>query len=182
MNDLNSSQSNNYQITNHINSNAKTIKMHCVAMQMNGYGLLIMGPSGVGKSELALDLIQKGHKFIGDDVIEVSKQNNKIYASHAKELGFNLHQRQIGIINIKDLYKLQAVIEISQIHLVIEMIPCQNENQIEMTEGTHPILGLHIPSYRLPVRKGQNISTLIDVIVKNEDFKSRTHNSAIKHL
>jgi len=159
-----------------------TTTLHGVLLDIYGLGVLLIGGSGVGKSECALDLITRGHSLVADDRVRV-----KLYPS-GELIGFcdeplrhHMELRGIGIINVQDLFGLAAVRERKSIDLVIEMEAWDEKRQYDrlgLDESVHEILGTPVPYIRMPVALGRNLSILVEIAARNHVLKLQGHNSA----
>jgi HPr kinase/phosphorylase len=140
-------------------------------MDIMGQGVLITGASGVGKSETALELVNKGYQLISDDVTEFYLDSNDDLVGRANEIIKNLMEvRGLGIINIKDIFGASAVLEEKKLNLVIHLEkwePKKRYDRLGEDNLYFKILGLEIPLVNLPVGPGRNLSTIIEVAVRN---------------
>lgn len=152
------------------------INCHGVLVQIFGMGTLIIGESGVGKSEVALDLVLHGHKLIADDVVVLENSDQRI-SGRPLELGADhIHIRGLGIINVRALYGDSAVAASCGVGLVVELENHRKERHYNLTglrEQRYRLLGVNLPYLRLPVRAGQNTATLIEVAARNQSLKQR---------
>jgi HPr kinase/phosphorylase len=152
------------------------ISLHGVLVQIFGLGTLIIGESAVGKSEAALDLVLRGHKFAADDVVLLEKTGGEI-SGRATELGTDLLQiRGLGVINIRVLYGDSATVTTSTVGLVVELEEWQKGHHyslVGMHERRFRILGVNLPFLKLPVKPGRNMATLIEVAARNQMLKQR---------
>ena len=166
---------------------APTIQVHGVLLDVLGVGILVMGKSGIGKSETALDLVVRGHRFVADDIIAIRRQGNTLIGRSAGIIGHHMEIRGLGIINVKDLFGVSAVRETKKIELVVEL--CEWSPEREGTDDQHydrlgfddrndDILGVAVPSVRLPVRPGRNLATLVEVAARNQLVKVQGIHSA----
>jgi len=150
---------------------SKKIKMNGVLMDIMGQGVLITGASGIGKSETALELVNKGYQLIADDVTEFYLDSNDDLIGRANEIIKNLMEvRGLGIININDIFGASAVLEEKKLNLVINLEKWEPKEKYDrLGEDTQyfKILGLEIPLITLPVGPGRNLSTIIEVAVRN---------------
>jgi HPr kinase/phosphorylase len=156
--------------------------VHGVLLEIFGLGVLLIGSSGVGKSECALDLITRGHSLVADDRVTLRLYpNGELVGLSPKSLGHHMELRGIGIINIQDLFGLAAVRERKQVDLVIEL-ERWNENEaydrLGLDESTHDILGSELPFIRMPVALGRNVSILVEIAARNHLLKQQGHHSA----
>lgn len=160
---------------------AASTEMHGVLMDVLGIGVLMVGKSGIGKSETALDLIVRGHRLVGDDIIRVRKQGAKLSGAGAGILGHHMEIRGLGIINIKDLFGISAVREAKVIDLVVELHEWDADveyDRLGFDEHTERLLEVPVTKLRLPVRPGRNIATLIEVAARNQLLKAQGIHSA----
>jgi len=156
-----------------INLFAETTTLYGVFMEILALGVLITGPSGVGKSELALDLISRGHRLVADDAPEFSRIAPDIIRGTCPELlrGF-LEVRGVGIINVRRLYGESSIKNDKYLRLIIHLEPMDKEKllQLDRLEGSFElvkILDIDIPRITLPVTPGRNLSILIECAIRN---------------
>lgn len=161
---------------------AERTSTHGVLVDVNGVGILIVGKSGIGKSECALDLIIRGYRLVADDLVEIAKLNDGILVGRAAELTKHLMEvRGLGIINIKDLFGVASVREEKRIELVVELVewsPDEEYDRAGLDEERRSFLGVEIPFHRLPVRPGRNMTSIIEIAAKNHLLKLQGHHSA----
>jgi HPr kinase/phosphorylase len=160
---------------------APSTERHGVLMDVLGIGVLMVGKSGIGKSETALDLVVRGHRLVGDDVIRIRRQGNQIHGRGAGILGHHMEIRGLGIINIKDLYGISAVREAKVIDLIVELHEWDANaeyDRLGFDDDTERLLDCPLPKLRLPVRPGRNIATLIEVAARNQLLKHQGIHSA----
>jgi HPr kinase/phosphorylase len=156
--------------------------VHGVLMEVDGLGVLLIGRSGVGKSECALDLITRGHSLVGDDRITIKRYPNGDLVGYCEEpLKYHMELRGIGIINVKDLFGLAAVRHRKGIDLVVELEPWQDRqayDRLGLDETLYEILETPVPYIRMPVATGRNISILVEIAARNHALKLEGHFSA----
>jgi HPr kinase/phosphorylase len=160
---------------------APAIDVHGVLLDVLGIGVLVVGKSGIGKSETALDLVVRGHRLVADDVIRIRRQGTGIVGRSAGVLGHHMEIRGIGIINVKDLFGIAAVRETKKIELVIELREWSADEEYDrlgFDDRTDEFLGCAIPALRLPVRPGRNLATLVEVAARNQLLKVQGTHSA----
>ncbi len=160
---------------------APRASIHGVLVDVLGVGVLLIGRSGVGKSEAALDLVLKGHRLVADDIVEVTVRPPDAIWGEATE--FHQHHMEIrgmGILNITHLFGVAACRDNKKIEVVVELTESDGEDVDRLgTEGrVFPILGVDVPLVRIPLRPGRNIASLIEVVARNELLKVRGHDSA----
>jgi HPr kinase/phosphorylase len=151
-------------------------------MDVLGVGVLLLGKSGIGKSEAALDLIMRGHRLVADDLVEVRRTSGETLVGWASELiKHHMEVRGLGIINIKDMFGVAAVRDEKRIELVLELIrwdQTETHDRLGLDEMVYPILEVQVPLLRIPVSPGRNVSSLIEVAARNRLLQVRGHHSA----
>ncbi len=160
---------------------APSTQLHGVLMDVLGVGVLMVGKSGIGKSETALDLVVRGHRLVADDVILVQRHGRQISGRGAGILGHHMEIRGLGIINIKDLYGISAVREQKVVELVVEMHEWDANveyDRLGFDDQSEHLLDIAVPKLKLPVKPGRNIATLIEVAARNQLLKAQGIHSA----
>ncbi|MCH7666815.1 MAG: HPr(Ser) kinase/phosphatase [Acidobacteria bacterium] len=156
--------------------------IHGVLLDVYGLGVLLIGPSGVGKSECALDLITRGHSLVADDRVTARcYPNGDLMGSSEGPLIHHMELRGLGIVNIQDLFGLAAVRERKSIDLVIELEPWDENrayDRLGLDETVHHILDVPVPYIKMPVALGRNLSILVEVAARNHVLKLQGHHSA----
>ncbi len=156
--------------------------IHGVLMDVYGVGILIIGKSGIGKSEAALDLILRGHRLVADDIVEIKKKPPATLSGMSSEIiRYHMEIRGLGIINIEDLFGVAAIRDRKVLDIVVELAewnPKEEYDRLGMEEQTHLILDVKVPYLKIPVRPGRNITTIIEVAARNHLLKQRGHFSA----
>lgn len=159
-----------------------TTHIHGVLLDVLGVGVLLLGKSGIGKSECALDLVIRGHRLVGDDIISIKKKVPASLVGQAGELiQYHLEIRGLGIINIKDLYGVSSIREKKIIDMVIELVDWDSQHEYDrlgIDEQVYSILGVDMPYICIPVRPGRNISSIIEVAARNFLLKGMGYHSA----
>jgi len=165
---------------------SESIKMNGVLMSIMGYGIFIVGNSGIGKSETALELINKGYHIVADDYIEFYLDSNDEPVGKAPERSKNwIEVRGLGIINISDIFGESAVLDECKVQLVIKLESWDKRKHYDrLGENNlyHNILGKEIPMFVLPVAPGRNVSTLIEIAVRYFISLKKGKKSFIKFL
>ncbi|MDY6848350.1 MAG: HPr(Ser) kinase/phosphatase [Geoalkalibacter sp.] len=155
---------------------------HGVLVDVLGVGVLLMGNSGIGKSECALDLILRGHRLVADDVVKVrTKLPSVLFGEGVDLLHYHMEIRGLGIINIKHLFGVAAIRERKKIDLVIELVEWEADceyDRLGIEEETLTLLDIQIPLQRVPVRPGRNITTIVEVAARNQLLKEMGYHSA----
>ena len=161
---------------------APTASIHAVLVDVLGVGVLLLGKSGIGKSEAALDLVMRGHRLVADDLVEVRRTSGDVLVGWASELiKHHMEVRGLGIINIKDMFGVAAVRDEKRIELVLELIrwdQSESHDRLGLDEMVYPILDVPVPLLRIPVSPGRNVSSLIEVAARNRLLQVRGHHSA----
>ena len=157
--------------------------MHGVLVEVYGLGIMLLGDSGIGKSETALELVMRGHRLVADDVVEIHCINgNMLIGSGAnKIIGHHMEIRGLGIINITHLFGVRAIRDRKEIQLVVklgEWDSSKNYNRLGTDEKTMEILGVSVPELEIPVKPGRNVPIIIETAAMNERLKSMGYNSA----
>lgn len=156
--------------------------MHGVLVEIYGLGVLLIGESGVGKSESALDLITRGHSLVADDRVTVKRYpNGELIGFSEGPLRHHMELRGLGIINVQDLFGLASVRERTAIDLVIELEHWQTGRQYDrlgLDETLYNILETPCPYIRMPVALGRNISIMVEIAARNHVLKLQGHHSA----
>lgn len=157
-------------------------RLHGVLLEIYGLGVLLIGSSGVGKSECALDLITRGHSLVADDRVTVKRYPNGELIGFCEEpLRHHMELRGLGIINVKDLFGLASVRERKAIDLVVELEHWEDGqvyDRLGLDETVHSILEVPSPYIRMPVALGRNVSVLVEIAARNHVLKMQGHHSA----
>ena len=157
--------------------------IHGVLVEVYGLGVLLLGDSGVGKSEAALELIERGHRLVADDVVEMHCINGNILMGEGanKIIGHHMEIRGLGIINITHLFGVRAIRDRKQIQLVVHMEEwnaSKNYDRLGSKEQFMEFLGVNIPKLEIPVKPGRNVPIIIEVAAMNERLKTMGYNSS----
>jgi HPr kinase/phosphorylase len=156
--------------------------IHGVLLDILGIGVLLLGKSGIGKSEAALDLVARGHRLVADDIVNIRRIGPKlIYGSGSGIIRHHMEIRGLGIINIQDLFGISAVRDVKKIELVIELSDWDEDaeyDRLGVDDEVYSILGEVLPLLRIPVRPGRNVATIIEVAARNQLLKFMGHHSA----
>ena len=156
--------------------------MHGVLLEIYGLGVLMIGASGVGKSESALDLITRGHSLVADDKVTIKRYpNGELIGFSEGPLRHHMELRGIGISNVQDLFGLASVRERTAVDLVVELEhwqPGQQYERLGLDETLFNILETPCPYIRMPVALGRNVSILVEIAARNHVLKLQGHHSA----
>ncbi|MDR0908799.1 MAG: HPr(Ser) kinase/phosphatase [Spirochaetaceae bacterium] len=159
--------------------------VHGVLVEVYGQGILIQGDSGVGKSETALELIERGHRLVADDVVEIRcVSGNLLIGSGAnKIIGHHMEIRGLGIINVTHLFGVGAIRDRKQIQMVVQLEEwdeTKSYDRIGTEDQMIDILGVSIPRLDIPVKSGRNIPIIIETAAMNERLKQMGYNAAVE--
>lgn len=156
--------------------------VHGGLVEVFGVGVLILGKSGVGKSEATLELISKGHRLISDDTVEFKRlKDGRIIGKKNEFIKHNMEVRGIGVVDISRLSGMSAIRDKKRLDLVIELESWKDDEQYDrmgLIDKTYNILNVEIPYLKIPVRAGRNICILIETAAKNLRLKEMGYNSA----
>ena len=163
---------------------APTTSIHGVLMDVFGVGILILGKSGIGKSECALDLILRGHRLIADDMVSIQRRlPTSLFGRGFDVIQHHMEIRGLGIINIRQLFGVEAIREQKRIGLVIELVAWGEQmeyDRVGLEEEQYSLLGVDVPMLKIPVTPGRNLSTIIEVAARNYLLKRMGFNSAFE--
>lgn len=158
--------------------------IHGVMLDIFGVGILLIGKSGIGKSESALDLVLRGHRLVADDAVNIKKgPNSALYATGPEVIKYHMEIRGLGIINIKDLFGVASIRDRKIIEVVIELVEWEvsaDYDRLGTDLKKYTLLDVSVPHMQIPVRPGRNITTIIEVAARNQLLKQRGHHSAQK--
>jgi len=161
---------------------APRITRHGVLVEVFGEGLLLLGDSGVGKSETAIELVKRGHRLIADDAVDIKRVSAKTLVGSAPEIiRHYVELRGIGIVDVRRLFGMGAVKMTEKIDLVIHMenwVQGKMYDRLGLDEETTEILGLKIPSITIPVKPGRNLSIILEIAAMNNRQKKMGYNTA----
>lgn len=161
---------------------APRARIHGVLIDVFEVGVLLLGKSGIGKSELALELVMRGHRLVADDAIECDyKPPGMVFGQSAPLLRYHIEVRGLGILNIKDLYGVTAVRERKRIDLVVQLEleqPDANYDRLGIEDRFQEILGVPVREVMLPVRPGRNMSSIVEIAARNELLRQAGHHPA----
>ena len=159
-----------------------TTSVHGVLVDVFGVGVLILGRSGIGKSECALDLIMKGHRLVADDMVHMKKMPpSTILGSGFDLVKHHMEVRGLGIIDIRSLFGVEAIRQRKKVELVVELVEWQADyNRLGLEEEKHSIFDIELPMARIPVTPGRNLATIIEVAAKNHLLKGMGYHAAME--
>ena len=158
------------------------ITRHGFLVEVYGEGILLLGDSGVGKSETAIELLKRGHRLIADDAVEIKRVSATTLIGRAPEIiRHYVELRGIGIVDVRRLFGMGAVKESEKIDLIINLETWQEDkmyDRLGLDHSTTDILGIEVPSIVIPVSPGRNLSVVIEVAAMNNRQKKMGYNSA----
>ena len=161
---------------------APCISIHGVLVDVYGVGVLIMGESGIGKSEAALELIKRGHRLVSDDVVEIRKVSDETLVGTAPDITRHfIELRGIGIVDVKTLFGVQSVRETKNIDLVITLEEWNKEREYDrlgLEDQYTEFLGNKVVCHNLPIRPGRNLAIIVETAAINHRQKSMGYNAA----
>ena len=161
---------------------APRITRHGVLVEVYGEGILLLGDSGVGKSETAIELVKRGHRLIADDAVEIKRVSAKTLVGQAPEIiRHYVELRGIGVVDVRRLFGMGAVKNSEKIDLIINLEPWvqgKMYDRLGIDEEHTEILGINLPSITIPVRPGRNLSIIIEVAAMNNRQKKMGYNTA----
>lgn len=168
---------------------APRITRHGVLTEVYGIGLLLMGESGVGKSEVAIELIKRGHRLVADDAVEIKAIDIGVLQGASPPLiRHYVELRGIGVIDVRRLFGMGAVKAFQRIHLVVNLEPWRDGHEYErlgIHESKVSIMGIELPSVTIPVKPGRNLAAILEVAAMNQRQKYMGYNAAVeftKHI
>jgi HPr kinase/phosphorylase len=156
--------------------------IHGVLMDILGLGVLIVGESGIGKSECALDLIVRGHRLVADDTVEVRRRGETVVIGTCPELTrHHMELRGLGVINIRDLFGVASTRSSKRVELVVQLErwdPACEYDRLGLDENLYDLLGMKVPLIRMPVAPGRSLAILVEVAARNQLLRTRGLNAA----
>lgn len=154
---------------------APRMRVHGVLVEVHGLGILLTGKSGIGKSECALFLVERGHRFVADDAVDLVRTHGEVVrGSSPPALRHHLEIRGLGVLNVRDLFGATAVREAVPVDLVVELArfdSADDDDRLGLEDRTRDMLGVAIPTLRIPVREGRDMGVLLEVAARNQLLK-----------
>lgn len=156
--------------------------VHGVLMDILGLGVLIVGESGIGKSECALDLVVRGHRLVADDAVDLRCRAESFLIGSCPELTrHHMEIRGLGLINVQDLFGVASTRRSKRVELVVQLErwdPTREYDRLGLDETYYESLGVRIPMIRMPVAPGRNLAILVEVAARNQLLRLGGHNAA----
>ncbi len=161
---------------------APRMTIHGVLVEVYGQGILILGNSGIGKSETAIELIKRGHRLIADDAVEIKKVSSiTLLGSAPSIIRHFIELRGIGVVDVRMLFGVGSVKEVEKIDMVIELehwVENKAYDRLGLDQEVTEILGLKVPKLTVPVRPGRNLAVVIEVAAMNQKQRNLGYNAA----
>ncbi|HET7292403.1 MAG TPA: HPr(Ser) kinase/phosphatase [Vicinamibacteria bacterium] len=160
---------------------AASVQRHAVLVDVFGLGVLIAGQSGIGKSECALELVDRGHRLVADDVVVIKRLGNNLVGDAPELTRDHMELRGLGILDVRGLYGVSAMRHSKRIELVVNLerwAPGRQYDRLGLSAETETILGVEVPLVRMPVAPGRNIALLIEVASRSQLLKARGYDAA----
>jgi len=156
--------------------------VHGNLVEMHGLGVLILGKSGIGKSEAALDLVSRGHRLVADDVVHIRRISPTVLRGRAARLlEHHMEIRGLGVIDIEALFGTLAILDERPIDVVVELIEWPGSaDRTGLTQDAYPLLEVTLPLFRVPVRPGRSLAMLIETAARNHLLRLRGRHSAVE--
>jgi HPr kinase/phosphorylase len=156
--------------------------VHGVLMDILGLGVLIVGESGIGKSECALDLVVRGHRLVADDAVELRCRAESFLIGNCPELTrHHMEIRGLGLINVQDLFGVASTRRSKRVELVVQLErwdPSREYDRLGLDEAHYETLGVRVPTIRMPVAPGRNLAILVEVAARNQLLRVGGHDAA----
>ena len=170
-------------ISGHLDENfAPEISVHGSMVDVYGIGMLLTGKSGIGKSEIALDLVERGHRLVADDTVRISKISESVLMTRGHEkLKHFMEIRGVGIVDVREMFGIRAVRLQKRLEVQVDLRLWDGKEEYErlgLDETTNMIMGIKIPLIKLPVFPGKNITVIAETIALNLLLRAYGYNSA----
>ena len=163
---------------------APRLTRHGVLVEVYGMGMLLLGESGVGKSETAIELLKRGHRLVADDAVEIRAVDVDVIQGEAPELiRHYVELRGLGIIDVRQIFGIGAVKAYQNIHMVVNIETWRddaNYDRLGISEDTIEILGVKVPAVTIPVKPGRNLAVILEVAAMNQRQKFMGYNAAVE--
>ena len=160
---------------------SQSLTIHSTLVEVYGIGILLTGKSGVGKSECALELIERGHTIVSDDISLIKSDDTRLYGFSPKKFECFMEVRGVGVIDVERMFGIQAVRKKTTVDVQVELM-LLNENvdyeRIGLGNETTEMLGINIPVVNIPVSPGKNVAVIIEVIALNQILKRNGYDAA----
>ena len=161
---------------------APQVTRHGVLVEVYGEGILMLGESGVGKSEAAMELLKRGHRLVADDAVEIKRVSNRTLVGTSPEIIRHLIElRGIGIVDVRQIFGMGAVKESEKIDIVLSLENWSQDTKYDrfgLEYEQYDILGLQVPMITIPIKPGRNLAVIIEVAAMNNRLKRLGYNAA----
>ena len=172
------------QIIDYLNrALAPQITRHGVLMNINGQGVLLLGESGIGKSETAIELLKRGHRLVADDAVEIRRVSDSLYGTAPELIRHYMELRGIGVVDVRQLFGMSAIKISQEIDMVINLEPWDDHavyDRLGLEGAVTEILGVSVPSITIPVKPGRNLASIVEVAAINNRNRKMGHNAALE--
>ena len=166
------------------NALAPRISRHGVLVEVYGEGMLLMGESGIGKSEAAAELLKRGHRLIADDAVDIRKiADNTLLGTSPALIRNYIEIRGIGVINVAKLFGMAAIKDETAVNLVVNIVPWSGDHiydRLGLEEQYMDILGVKVPAITIPVKPGRNLAIILEIAAMNNRQKKMGYNAAVE--
>lgn len=157
------------------------MRCHGALVDLGGVGVLLVGPSGVGKSECALELVARGHRLVADDVVVLSRTGDAVIGRPTELLGHHMEIRGLGIVSVPDLFGPEAVADAARVDLVCRLDPGAREyDRTGLDRERETLEGVAVPRVVLPPRPGASLATIVDVAARDLALRGRGVDAAAR--
>jgi HPr kinase/phosphorylase len=160
---------------------APFITRHGVLLDIYGVGVMLQGDSGIGKSETAIELIMRGHRLVADDAVEIRRISNQLVGTAPEIIRHYIELRGIGVIDVRQLFGMRAVMNTAPIDLVVQLEPWDNQkfyDRLGLDDHYEEILDIQVPCLTIPVRPGRNLASIVEVAAMNNRNRFYGYNAA----
>lgn len=163
---------------------APEVTLHGNLVEVLDLGILILGRSGIGKSEAALELVTRGHRLVADDAVLLSRPSPTVLQGRPAELlRHHMEIRGLGVIDVEAMFGTLATVEQRRVDLVVELSEWpQGADRLGVVEGTYELLGVSLPLVRIPVQPGRNVGMLVETAARNQALRRRGRHSAAEFV
>ena len=162
---------------------APCVTRHGVLLDISGEGVMITGDSGIGKSESAIELIMRGHRLVADDAVEIRRISNQLIGTAPEVIRHYIELRGIGVIDVRQLFGMSAIMEECQIDLVVQFEQWDETkiyDRLGLEDHHIEIMGVEVPCVTIPVRPGRNLASIVEVAAMNNRNRKMGHNAALE--
>ena len=160
---------------------APCITRHGVLLDIYGVGVMITGDSGIGKSEVAIELIMRGHRLVADDAVELRMVSNQLIGTAPEVIRHYIELRGIGVLDVRQLFGMRAIKLESELDLVVHFEPWDDTkfyDRLGIEDHYTEILGVQVPIVTIPVRPGRNLASIVEVASMNNRHRRVGYNAA----